>query len=343
MSKKYRSKNKSDKLKVISPKQSSGDIINLNKFVFCKRKHFRIINISLDGAAPKEVIKLYRYQKGKPIIDNRKQWHIYIVKTGHKNYPIESITEQMFSDMGVCLSLNMAETFLGVYSNQLKISSKYFLKKGEKLVKGVEIYSEILDDKKFVDEIEEKGLSRELITIKFTYDSLEKKYKNHQIIFNNYVKLLLFDALVGNNDRHFYNWGVIETKDKNNKKEYNFSPIYDTARGMFWNITELNLQKYREKERLEKYIKDCQAKTSYSGKKKENHFELIKNIFKNKETFNIEISLFNNIINDENLDKINKMLDKRYKPLLSDLRFKLIKICLQKRFEKIVTIINESQ
>ena len=35
----------------------------------------------------------------------------------------------------------MAHTFLGFFSKQLKIGSKYFLKNGEKLVKGVEIYS----------------------------------------------------------------------------------------------------------------------------------------------------------------------------------------------------------
>ncbi len=123
MAKKYNSKNK---LEVIKPKQNSGDIVDLNNFPICHSKHFKIIDIDLDGAAPKQVIRLYRYKKGKRLIDRQRQWNIYIVKTGHKNYPIESITEQMFTDIGKCLHLNIADTFLEIYSNQLKIASKYF-------------------------------------------------------------------------------------------------------------------------------------------------------------------------------------------------------------------------
>ncbi len=177
-----------------------------------------------------------------------------------------------------------------------------------------------------------------MITIQFTYDSLKDKYKNGQKIFNEYIKLLIFDALVGNNDRHFYNWGVIETKNKKKGVEYKFSPIYDTSRGILWNIQELSLNKYIEDSKMESYIKKSQTKTSYYGKK-ENHFELIENIWKNKEDFEIDNILFTNIINYKKLDIINQMLDNKYKHILSDLRFLLIKKCLKKRFEEILKII----
>jgi len=45
-----------------------------------------------------------------------------------------------------------------------------------------------------------------------------------------FVKMLLFDAIVGNNDRHFYNWGLLPTYVT--KKKPIFAPIYDTARGV---------------------------------------------------------------------------------------------------------------
>ncbi|MBC8883138.1 hypothetical protein H9X57_06230 [Flavobacterium piscinae] len=51
--------------------------------------------------------------------------------------------------------------------------------------------------------------------------------------------MLLFDALTGNNDRHYYNWGVI-SHIKNEHKPY-FSPVYDTARGLLWNDSDKKL------------------------------------------------------------------------------------------------------
>ena len=334
--------NKVNRLKVIQPKQSSGTFINLGLYPFCKQRHFTILHdLILDGAAPKEVIRLYTYHKGKRTIDRKKHWPIYIVKTGHKNYPIESITEQLFSDMGKCLKLNIAETFLGLFSNQLKLASKYFLKRHEKLVKGAEIYGEFLDgDTDFINEIEQENFSQELITIDFTYQSLKHKYKNGQHIFNDYIKLLLFDALVGNNDRHSYNWGVVETQKKYKQKMYEFSPIYDTARGMFWNITESKLRQYLQAQKLKKYIRSCKAKTSYRGDKKENHFKLIENIWQNKQKLGLETSLFKELINHDNLSFVNKMLDDKYKSILSNLRFQLIKTCLGERFNIILKIID---
>ena len=329
------------KLKNIIPKQLAECDIKNNIFPFIKDKHFKIIDISLDGAAPKQTIRLYRYQQGTPRIDRK--WDIYIVKTGHKNYPIESIMEQIFTDIGKCLNLTMANTFLGFFSGQLKITSKYFLKTEQKLIKGVEIYSESLDDdKNFLDQIEEENLSKELITVNFTYNSIKNKYEEEKTvnsIFKNYIKLLIFDAITGNNDRHFYNWGVIEIIKKS-KKEFKFSPIYDTARGLFWNITENNLNKFKEPTEMEKYINTSKAKTSYDGKK-ENHFELIKKIYKHRSDFSIEKDLFIELLKEENLKRIKNMLDEKYSLLLSELRLNLTKQCLEKRFNKINAIIEE--
>lgn len=56
--------------------------------------------------------------------------------------------------------------------------------------------------------------------------------------------MLLFDALTDNNDRHYYNWGVI-SHIKNEHKPY-FLPVYDTAKGLLWNVSDekvISLQK----------------------------------------------------------------------------------------------------
>jgi len=328
-----------NKLEFVTPIEHSGYELKIKEFSVIKKQYFKILdNYSVDGDAPKQIIRLYKYQIGKRTIDRK--WDIYITKTGHKNYPNESITEQLFTDIGKCLGLNIADSFLGVFSNQLKFCSKYFLKKNQSLIPAIEIYANYFGgakkDKDLFNEIEKKGYSKELVTVKFTYEALKKNYKENYVeIFNEYIKLLLFDALVGNNDRHFYNWGIKKTKNE----KITLSPIYDTARGLFWNITEEKIKtRLKNDNALEGYIKKTSAKTSYDGNKKENHFKLIENIFKNKKELEIEEGIFRQLINIEKLNKILKMIDDEYY-FLSLQRKELIKKCLIKRFEILSEII----
>ena len=67
------------------------------------------------------------------------------------------------------------------------------------------------------------------------------------------MELLVLDALIGNNDRHFYNWGII--RDLENKVKPKFSPIYDTARGLYWNVHDITIDtKMNNPKDLDKYI-----------------------------------------------------------------------------------------
>ncbi|MDP1728281.1 MAG: S24 family peptidase [Bacteroidota bacterium] len=76
--------------------------------------------------------------------------------------------------------------------------------------------------------------ARELFTFEFIKDAIRSVYPNcFETLLIGLVRLLAFDAVVGNNDRHFYNWGIIDFK-KNTTKLPTFAPIYDSARGLYW-------------------------------------------------------------------------------------------------------------
>ena len=330
-------------LDFITPKKESGYFLSNNIFPTIKKNHFSILDdFAVDGAAPKQVIRLYRYKKGTK--QKGTKLPIYIAKTGHKWYPNESVTEQLFTDIGNCFKLNMAETFLAIFTRQIKFLSKYFLQKNDKLVKGVEIYSNFCDvDKNFIDEIEEQNFSQELLTVRYTYKALKNNYiENYQKIFNEYTRMLIFDAIVGNNDRHTYNWGVIRIIKKN-KDKYMFSPIYDTARGLFWNIPEKQLKQYANEQKLEKYISNCKSKTSFDGIKNENHFDLVEKIYKNKKILELEESLFTDLINERLFENTINMLDNKYGSILSEVRLNRIKECLRQRFYKIYNLIQKQK
>ena len=112
--------------------------------------------------------------------------------------------------------------------------------------------------------------------IKFSFPN-----QNTQLI-TGFVKLLVFDAIVGNNDRHFYNWGVV--KNIEIAKSPYFAPIFDTARGLFWNdseskISEILKQKTQLNAYLKKYITKSFPKTGWEGCDNLNHIELVEKIY----------------------------------------------------------------
>src|SRR5690554_6907622 len=92
--------------------------------------------------------------------------------------------------------------------------------------------------------------------------------------------MIIFDALVGNNDRHFYNWGIITTLRKSSGKA-RLSPIYDSARGLSWNFNELTINKYLEGRKsngkqFDNYIYKACPRISIEGNSEINHFDLVR-------------------------------------------------------------------
>jgi len=320
---------------------SGVNIREIHRLVKPLRKGYHeVIHVPLGGDAPKDFIRVYKY--GEAFKRDVKNWSKYLAKVGHKWYPIESITEYMLNKLGETLGLKMAKSELRLADEQLRFLSKYFLAPDENLIHGAQIYSTFLNeqDTTFVDEIEEKRMSKELLTFQLTKQAIEFVFpQQSETILENLVQLLVFDAIVGNNDRHFYNWGVIT--DIRNKKIPVFSPIYDTARGLFWNFNEDKIVRFFNKSnkiengQFEKYIQLSQPKIGWDGMKKLNHFDLIANIFNNYPNYSVICS---DLLNTHNLDAIFEMLNSEFNKLLSKKRFILVRACLQERFNKLNSI-----
>lgn len=181
----------------------------------------------------------------------------------------------------------MNETKLVTAEGQIRFLSKDFINQGKKkLIHGVQILHEYFEDKEFVDNInEDRRQRRELLT----FDVIEEAMLHVHPVQGNellveLVKLITFDAIVGNNDRHFYNWGVIGDIKSNYNKKVEFSPIYDTARGLLWNTVESQIQQmYKQykngsKDQILAFLKKSKPRFSFIGNPKANHFELIEHL-----------------------------------------------------------------
>lgn len=323
-------------------KNYSGFQANLQRLPKLRRTYFYKEKIVPGGDAPKSFIRIYEYGVENCRRNRPKTWIAYIAKVGHKWYPMESITEYLINQIGEVLDLNMAKSKLVLAGGQLRFLSRYFLniKQGEQLVHGAQIYARHLGDEAFVEEANQRhfhAVTRELFTFQYTEDAIRSIFPNqHMKIMQDLVSMLVFDAIVGNNDRHFYNWGVV--MDLFGKSIPRFSPIYDTARGLFWNVSEGKLKDYiNSKQKLEKYILSSKPRMGWESAVDLNHFQLIEEVFNFDGRF---CDKCENLVNDENIARILQLLDQKFKELISIERLQLIKRCIKLRMEKLQNIIS---
>lgn len=308
------------------------------------KRHTLILDEAVSGEAPKDFIQVYEYghtsRKSKP-----RTWPRYIAKVARKWYPNESITEHLLNRLGFALGVIVADSRLVVDEEfrRLRFLSKFFLRSGEKLEHGAEIFAGYLSDPELVEEIErDRRTVRNFFTFQFTECAIQHRFGHGdegKKLICDLVRMLCFDAITGNNDRHTYNWGII--CDLSGKRAPRFAPIYDSARGLFWNEHEQNLTRFQGKDgtdKLEKYIRESMPRIGWEGEKDPNHFELARLLYQNRHDFR---SVFDEMLTPERENAVNELLKREFEKLFSVTRYDLIKNCLNLRIQKLTNIINQ--
>ena len=308
---------------------------DVRKVSVVKRDNYFVDDsVTIDGDAPKKFIGVYDYaQLDSKHKANRKNWIRYIAKTGHKWYPIESITELLLNRLGVIFGLQMADSRIAMIGGQLRFLSRYFLNpEKEELVHGADILAGFLneDSPAFVEEVDKQKLTREWFTFQFVENAISNMflYRKDEIM-HELSKLIIFDALVGNNDRHFFNWGVVRSIE--GCFQPYFSPIYDTARGLFWNYSEAKLIDIVEVNKtidnhIRKYCKDSRPKIGWENEKNLNHFRLFEKIYTNE--YYISSDEIKQLLNSSVLEKMLMEVRQNFHSLMSVNRITMICKCL---------------
>lgn len=65
--------------------------------------------------------------------------------------------------------------------------------------------------------------------------------------------MLLFDALIGNTDRHQDNWGLL-WQTTNNKLKVRIAPVFDNGTSLGYEILERNMGGFYNPDRMRSYI-----------------------------------------------------------------------------------------
>lgn len=292
---------------------------------------------TVGGDAPKDLIKLYSYGDARK--SDKKNWKKYIAKIGHKWYPNESVTEHYLTAVGKSFGIAIANSKIIIAEDIIRYLSEHFHKEEQTLNHGANILSRYFEeeDNQWIDELDKMKALKLIIDVEMVLEAIKKAFPLEFLeIFNCFFHMILFDALTGNNDRHYYNWGVI-THIKNKHKPY-FSPIYDSARGLLWNLSdEKVISLHRElanpdNKQLANYVTRSVPKISVPTNDKCNHFELIEYLA-SKNYFNDE---HKSVWTDQHfLDEAIGKLYTDFNLLFIKERKILIQHILELRFKKI--------
>lgn len=303
-----------------------------------------VTDMSVGGDAPKDVIRVYEYKRGEIRKDRENKWPLYIAKVGQKWYPNESITEHLMTRIGEEFGFNMADSRLVKINDQVRFLSRHFLSKNEKLVHGAQIFGGYLNDKEFVEEVRYNRKSKDVFTFEFIVESVYSIYDDSvaEEICRDYVRMLAFDAIAGNNDRHHANWGVIQHVLGERKPV--FAPIYDSARGLFWNHPDDRLRQKLDSRADEvenyvsSYVEGATPMTSWTQDGSVNHFELLQSVLQAYPEYE---PILRDHYRPEAFERVeDELLKGEFEGLMCPSRKRLIIECLRERLDRFRKVLN---
>ncbi len=174
-----------------------------------------------------------------------------------------------------------------------------------------------------------------LSNIKICLDKIDEN------LFKDFIKILLFDSLIGESDRHEENWGLTQEINPDNKIIYKISPIYDNGCNLLSEYKEnySKLEKLNTSEiELEKYIKNSKACIRIESSKRIKHFDLIEYLKKDYlDILKNEIEKYKKL-SDKTIDNIVDEIPEEY-DIVSKLQKSVIKKYIKKRRDILINII----
>lgn len=231
----------------------------------------------------------------------------------------EACSEKLAYEIAKVLGYDCAKIELAVDNdNQIGVLNYYFSDSDESHTDIVAYLNK---------NIKERNNYYTISNIKNVLDSINTS------LFKWFIKIMLFDALIGEQDRHEENWGITEKKGKSF-----ISPLYDNGDSLLREFKNpVNARKYYDGIKdFNAYINRSQTLIYKEDKKnKYKHFELIKYLYDN---FPQDILPEINNLTKLTDEIIEELVDKIPNELLTDEHKKYIITYLKKRRDILLNI-----
>lgn len=230
----------------------------------------------------------------------------------------------------------------------VRFLSRYFLKRAEEqLVHGAELVAAFLQaDPEEVERTFGRGgiAEQSFYTVEALLDVLRDACRlgEFEAVRDGFGRMLAFDAIVGANDRHAMNWGVVRNAIR--PGPLRFSPLFDTARGLFWDHTDAKFRSIDQRNDREGYIRryaersrpliGCEGSTK---SRPLNHFEVIARTMKSQPAeFRGSIPV---VVRGFDPEATARMLYRDFGRMVSNVRLEYIDTLLRFRHGKLLEIL----
>ena len=152
-------------------------------------------------------------------------------------------------------------------------------------------------------------------------------------IFYSFLKVLIFDVLIGNSDRHHSNWGVV-FKEATNKVK--LAPLYDNGSSLCAYVEEKDISLILKDSMRFEALVNTKSKSAigFENKRPVRQFDLLRHIRNNYYSKTISfVKKINMSITENNIDKVLSNFDFE---TISAKRKELLKKFLLERKNRII-------
>ncbi len=268
----------------------------------------------------------------------------YIAKKGRTQNDVrECITEEIISKIGKLLPLQMAESRLARLSKtDVRFLSKNFVKRGHyELLHGIEIVAKYFEtnpsEVEQAFDLKDRKSEQRFYAISTVITILDEVFpSNSPSLREGFFKMIAFDAFIGAPDRHAMNWGVLAPLTPDGG-EVRFAPVFDTARGLFREISDADLQKKAQARGREKFLSIYAERSrpilGAGDDGQLNHFELVNWIF--EKVGEEDCAAMRTVFDAVDLCQIEHMLQRRFRRMITQDRIAFIRDLLSLRIQHI--------
>jgi hypothetical protein len=265
----------------------------------------------------------------KDWIINKQDKTIGLFKFPKSDQTFEHFSEKIASELAKIIGVESANVDIGIYDN--KIGSMSYLindKTKEVLIEGIALISKYRKnyDMKKMQDLE----SNEYYCFEMILEAI-KGYK----LEDDFFKVVIFDYIIGNSDRHHSNWAILESNNN-----IRFCPIYDNGSSLCCYITDFDIETRNNNPQWFDSIIGSKSRSiiriDKSNKKKPTHKEVMEYI---KESYYEEtINFVRNIKDKLTSVEIDNLIDKYSYNILSENRKEFLKRYLNQKVKQLISI-----
>lgn len=190
-----------------------------------------------------------------------KAGHRYLFKRSSPRYPEEFWGEILAYRLGSHMGIDVPPAFVAFDSKQVQSGAliEWFLYPRGVLSYEVSIAGGDYCQQYIPNFNRKKGEQHNFETVSQIFEDLHKRYPAFDANWKMYwAKTFVFDALIGNTDRHQDNWAIIATLAYAEKapvlREMRISPVFDNGTSMGREISPSKFKDYEDNGYLEKYV-----------------------------------------------------------------------------------------